>query len=170
MDTPSMHWYLVHTKPRQEQIALENLERQNYTCYLPTLPVEKIRQSSTVLVEEPLFPRYLFIRLGLDFKSQSWAPIRSTTGVSRLVRFGMEPAKVDDALIDVLHQQETLYKARPKKLFSPGDRVVITQGPFAGIEGVFQIASGEQRVMVLIELMSKPVTLPLAPNQLKSLG
>ena len=82
----------------------------------------------------------------------------------------MEPAKVDDALIDVLHQQETLYKARPKKLFSPGDRVVITQGPFTGIEGVFQIASGEQRVMVLIELMSKPVTLPLAPNQLKSLG
>lgn len=162
-----MHWYLVHTKPRQEKLALENLERQNYACYLPTLPVEKIRQGSTVLVEEPLFPRYLFIRLSLDFKSQSWAPIRSTTGVSNLVRFGMEPAKVDDGLIDTLRQQEVSFKATPQKLFAVGDRVVVTQGPFAGIEGVFQMASGEQRVMVLIELMSKPVTLPLAPNQLK---
>jgi transcriptional antiterminator RfaH len=166
----NMHWYLVHTKPRQEQLALDNLQRQKYDCYLPTLPVEKIRQSSMVLVEEPLFPRYLFIRLGLDFKSQSWAPIRSTTGVSRLVRFGMEPAKVDDGLIETLREQESAFKAQPKKRFSAGDRVVITQGPFAGIEGVFQMASGEQRVMVLIELMSKPVTLPVAPNQLKSLG
>lgn len=165
-----MHWYLVHTKPRQELLALDNLVRQNYECYLPTLPVEKIRQNSTVLVEEPLFPRYLFIRLGLDFKSQSWAPIRSTTGVSRLVRFGMEPAKVDDDLIGVLRDQESSFKAQPKKLFAPGDKVMVTQGPFAGIEGVFQMANGEQRVMVLIELMSKPVTLPLAPNQLKSLG
>lgn len=165
-----MNWYLVHTKPRQERLALENLERQNYECYLPTLPVEKVRQVSTVLIEEPLFPRYLFIRLGLDFQSQSWAPIRSTTGVSRLVRFGMEPAKVQEGLIAALRQQEHQFKAAPKKLFSVGDRVVVTQGPFAGIEGVFQMTSGEQRVMVLIELMSKPVTLPLTPNQLKLLG
>jgi transcriptional antiterminator RfaH len=82
----------------------------------------------------------------------------------------MEPAKVEEGLIDTLRQQETLFRAQPKKLFAPGDRVMVTQGPFAGIEGVFQMASGEQRVMVLIELMSKPVTLPLAPNQLKSLG
>jgi transcriptional antiterminator RfaH len=165
-----MHWYLVHTKPRQEQLAFENLLRQGYACYLPTLPVEKIRQSRSVMVDEPLFPRYLFIRLGLDFKSQSWAPIRSTTGVSRLVRFGMDPAKVDDGLIEVLRQQESAFKSQPKKLFSAGDRIVITQGPFAGIEGVFQMAQGEQRVMVLIELMSQSVALPLAPNQLKSLA
>ncbi len=34
-------WYLIHTKPRQEHIALTNLERQGYTCYLPLLRVEK---------------------------------------------------------------------------------------------------------------------------------
>ncbi len=165
-----MHWYLVHTKPRQEALALENLARQGYECYLPTLVVEKLRRSTAVMVEEPLFPRYLFIHLGLDFKSQSWAPIHSTTGVSRLVRFGTEPAKVDDALIEVLREQEGHFKAQPQKLFTAGQKVVVTQGPFAGIEGVFQMATGEERVMVLIELMSKPVSLPLAPNQVKSLG
>ena len=165
-----MQWYLVHTKPRQEPLALENLQRQGYECYVPTLLIEKIRRSSTVLVQEPLFPRYLFIRLGLDFKSQSWAPIHSTIGVSRLVRFGTEPAKVDDGLIEVLREHEGRFKDQPQKLFTPGQKVVVTDGPFAGIEGVFQMASGEQRVMVLIELMNKPVRLPLAPNQVKSLG
>ena len=39
-----MHWYLIHTKPRQELRALENLERQGYECYLPLLPTEKIQE------------------------------------------------------------------------------------------------------------------------------
>ena len=39
-----MHWFLIHTKPRQEGIALENLERQGYPCYLPMLAAEELRQ------------------------------------------------------------------------------------------------------------------------------
>ncbi len=57
-----MHWYLVHTKPRQEWCALQNLERQGFECYLPTLPAEKLRQGGLAVEGEPLFSRYLFIR------------------------------------------------------------------------------------------------------------
>jgi transcriptional antiterminator RfaH len=80
----------------------------------------------------------------------------------------MEPAKVDDALIQALRQHESAYKARPQKLFEVGQKVVITQGAFAGIEGMFQMSDGEQRVMVLIEIMSKQVPLRLAPHEVKS--
>ena len=38
-----MQWYLIHTKPRQEVCALENLQRQGYECYLPQLVLEKLR-------------------------------------------------------------------------------------------------------------------------------
>ena len=54
-----MEWFLIHTKPRQEVIALENLERQDYPCYLPMLPTEKLRQGKLITLQEPLFPRYL---------------------------------------------------------------------------------------------------------------
>ena len=81
-----MHWYLVHTKPRQEQCALQNLQQQGYQCYLPMLATEKLRQGRLVVSEEALFPRYLFIRLGLGQSDKSWAPIRSTRGVNQLVR------------------------------------------------------------------------------------
>ena len=165
-----MHWYLVHSKPRQERLALDNLTRQGYECYLPVLPTEKIRQGAITLADEPLFPRYLFIRLGSDLSAKGWGPIRYTTGVSRLVSFGAEPAKIDDDLVFQLQRTESTHKTKPARLFEVGDRVRFTSGAFAGIEGVFQIAEGEKRVMVLIEMMSKPLSVRAAPSMLRKLG
>jgi hypothetical protein len=45
----------------------------------------------------PMFPRYVFFRPGSA--GQSIAPVRSTLGVSHVVRFGATPATVDDALV-----------------------------------------------------------------------
>jgi transcriptional antiterminator RfaH len=165
-----MHWYLVHSKPRQERLAFDNLTRQGYACYLPVLPTEKIRQGAITLADEPLFPRYLFIRLGSDLSAKGWGPIRYTTGVSRLVSFGAEPAKIDDDLVLQLQKTESMLKNKPARLFEAGDRVRFTSGAFAGIEGVFQIAEGEKRVMVLIEMMSKPLSVRAAPSMLRKLG
>lgn len=162
-----MNWYLIHTKPRQEECARRNLEQQGYACYLPYLSVEKVKQGAIATVSEPLFPRYLFIRLESGESAKSWSPIRSTKGVHRLVTFGTTPAKVDERLIHVLQAQENNANAVPQPLFSPGERVIITEGAFSGIEGIFQMADGEKRVMVLIELLNKPVCMPLAPSTLR---
>ncbi len=165
-----MHWYLVHTKPRQEACALENLTRQGYSCYLPMWRAEKLRKGALAAVDEPLFPRYLFIRLDTDVMAKSWAPIRSTRGVSRLVCFGTEPAKVPDTLIETLRAYEAALRSEMVPLFAPGERVRITSGPFAGIEGIYQMAEGEQRAIVLIELLAKQVRVPVAPASLRKVG
>lgn len=165
-----MNWYLIHTKPRQERIALQNLEAQGYVCYLPVLPTERLRQGSLTVANEPLFPRYLFIQLEQGESAKSWSPIRSTKGVSRLVSFGTEPAKVDDRLIALLKSRETSDRDQPLRLFARGDRVRVVDGVFAGIEGIYQMAEAENRAMVLIELMSKPVTLSMAPVSLRKAG
>ncbi|MCC6915857.1 transcription/translation regulatory transformer protein RfaH [Nitrosomonas sp.] len=162
-----MHWYLVHTKPKQEKCALQNLRQQGYQCYLPMLSVERVRQGNLVRIDEPLFPRYLFIRLGVDNSAKSWAPIRSTRGVSRLVCFGSEPAKIDNNLIAFLQVQEVSLQNKPEPLFKSGEKIRITEGAFAGIEGIYQMAEGESRVMVLIELLSKPVVMRLSPSSLR---
>jgi transcriptional antiterminator RfaH len=115
--------------------------------------------------DEPLFPRYLFIRLGIDDTAKSWAPIRSTKGVSRLVSFGIEPARVDDSLIELLRTQEASVQTEPERLFKTGERVRLTEAPFAGIEGI--LADGERRVMVLIEILSEPVAVRVAQAGLR---
>ena len=97
-----MHWYAIHSKPRQEERALENLERQGFETWLPMLTVEKVRRGKLAKVVEPMFSRYLFIRL--DTEQTNWSPIRSTLGVSKLVSFGNRPAVIEDALIQALRQ------------------------------------------------------------------
>jgi transcriptional antiterminator RfaH len=156
-----MDWYVIHTKPRQEARALVNLESQGYECYLPQLNKQKLHRGVLELAQEPLFPRYLFIRLDSTQSGKSWGPIRSTLGVSRLVTFGFEPARVDPNLMDLLKQHSEYVKADPTKLYQAGERLLISEGPFAGIEAIFEMDDGESRAMVLIELLSKPTHLKL---------
>lgn len=160
------NWYLIHTKIRQERVALENLERQGFECFLPQIQVEKLRQSTLQVVQEALFPRYLFIRLDTSREGQNWAPIRSTVGVSRLVTFGNIPAKIADGLVDLIRTQTQSGEVLLRH-FTPGELVVVTDGPFAGLEAIYQMKDGEGRVMVLLNILSKPVKMSVAPNSLR---
>ena len=161
-------WYLVHTKPRQEDVALANLQRQGYDCYLPQMRIERVRRRKAEIATEPMFPRYLFVRLDSSDQGKSWSPIRSTLGVSQLVHFGARAAKVDDALVDLLRQSE---QAMPlDAMFHSGDSVIITDGPFAGIEAIYQTADAERRAFILLEILSKPVLMQIDTGRLRKAG
>jgi len=164
----TVSWYLVHTKPRQEDIALANLERQGYECYLPQMRIERIRRRKAEIATEPMFPRYLFVRLDSSDQGKSWSPIRSTLGVSQLVHFGAQAAKVDDALVDLLRERE---RALPTEaMFHSGDSVVIADGPFAGIEAIYQTADAERRAFILLEILAKPVSMHIDAGRLRKAG
>ena len=177
---PNASWYLVHTKARQEDTAVTNLERQNYRCYMPMIHLEKIRRGKSVVVEEPLFPSYVFVQLessgsnkgdGCDSsKGQSWTPIRSTLGVRDLVRFGGQSPKVDPSLIAALLEREQLQQTKPQALFAAGDKVIVTEGAFAGLEAIYQTSDAECRSMILLNLLNKPVQLRIEPGRLRKVG
>ena len=155
-------WHLLQTKPRQEFRALQQLQNQGYTCFLPTLQIEKLVRGKPETCTEPLFSRYLFIELSAE--TRNWAPIRSTRGVSKLVTFGNRFATLPDACIEAL---QSVPGQAPLRLFEPGERVTIIQGPFAGLEGIYQLTDGEARAMVLINLMNQPQKLKFAVDALR---
>ena len=158
-------WYVVHTKPRQEARALENLENQGLECFLLTLTVDRLRDGGRITATEPLFPRYLFVRLEVGVSN--WAAIRSTRGVARLVEFGGVNARVSSSLIDALKATDRRHKA----LFAAGDRVRVVEGPFVGLEaeliGVYETGDGELRAMMLLELLSRPRRISLPASVLR---
>jgi len=147
-------WYLIYTKPQQEQRARENLERQGYVVYLPLMRVRRRRMGRPVERVEPMFPRYLFVRLNAT--SDNWAPIRSTFGVTQLVRFGRDPARIPDDLVEVLQaasdSEGVCNAAPPPADFRSGDTVRIRSGAFAGYAGIFQARTGQERVILLLEV------------------
>lgn len=160
-------WYLIYTKPRQEILAQANLERQGYGVYLPKVRLLRRRRGRQEAVVEPLFPRYLFIYL--DTQNDNWAPIRSTFGVAALVRFGAEPAHVPEELVAHLKAQEGqegLHEwAEPK--MKVGDRVRVAEGPLKGIEGILLAKSGQERVMLLLEMLGTEVRTHLSANKIE---
>lgn len=161
-------WFLVYTKPRQEQTAQHQLGRQGYPVYLPMTQHNRKRGGRRVSVIEPLFPRYLFIQL--DTCSDDWGPIRSTVGVSALVRFGQEPARVPDALIEMLRARESTTGlhdwAEPG--FHAGQPVRVVDGVLQGYEGIFVAGSGRERVVVLLDILGRQVRASVDSGQLTS--
>jgi transcriptional antiterminator RfaH len=160
-------WYLVYAKPRQEKSAIENLERQKYEVYFPQIQVRRTRRGKRQLVTEPLFPRYLFIHL--DTQTDNWAPIRSTLGVTSLVRFGSEPARVPDELIHYLRSRQNAEGmhdwAQPKLVV--GERARVVSGPLAGYEGILIAKSSRERVILLMDLVGGQMRAKLNPDQIE---
>ncbi len=161
------HWYAIHTKPRQETLAADNLQRQDFEIYLPKIKqAQRYRQQWRDKIE-PLFPRYLFIRL--DLGKDNIAPIRSTRGVSKLVSFSGLPATVPDPFIDALMQSadpDTALFHPEATLFETGDTVTIVDGPLEGLEAIFKARDGEARAIILLELLGKTQQVRIDSNHL----
>lgn len=150
-------WFAVYTKPRQEHIALLNLERQSFECYLPIAENPSRRRGvPNQTRHEPLFPRYLFLKA--DQKLQSLVNVRSTRGVVSLVRAGVELIKIPGSIIGGLktrmHPATGLISLEPNAL-AHGDKVRVFGGPFAALEGIFQSHRGRTRSLLLFELLGR---------------
>lgn len=161
-DMNRRNWYVVQTKSKQEFRALEHLQNQHYDCFLPTLQTRRICQGKPATRAEPLFSRYLFICL--DPSAANWNAIRSTRGVSNLVSFGARFATLPETYVTAL---QSVPSSPPRNLFEPGEQVAIADGPFAGLEGLYELPDGEARAFVLIELMRQPQRLSLALKALR---
>jgi transcriptional antiterminator RfaH len=167
-----MKWYVIHTKVGQEFRALENLEAQGFEVFLPTCQIQKLTHSKIKLSIEPLFSRYLFIRLS-DLTS-NWFPIRSTRGVSQLLRFGTSgiPVVLPDHIIICL--KERCKSDGPlNELFKKGELLEVTLGPFKGLTGFFEklqiLPDGLSRAMLLVEVLGSTQGLSFQLLQLKKI-
>jgi transcriptional antiterminator RfaH len=161
------HWYAVQTKPRQETVAEQNLQRQDFVTYLPRISRRKRKRNSWVDAVEPLFPRYLFIHVDPD--QDSLAPVRSTLGVAGLVRFGQLLRPVPDTVIDYIKQLEdpqTEQRQADTWPYQPGDTLEVLEGPFASLTGIYQMPLGENRALLLIELLGRSNSVAVAKEAL----
>ncbi|MDP2244998.1 transcription/translation regulatory transformer protein RfaH [Pseudomonas sp.] len=150
-------WYLVHCKSRQDERAEQNLLRQGYICYRPQHSCERIVRGCRQIIVESLFPGYLFIQLAAD---ANWGPLRSTRGVIRVVGFGGIPLRLDNRLIERLQQRKT---APVRPALEAGDSVRITEGGFAELDAIFVAMDGEQRVILLLNMLNRQqqISMPL---------
>lgn len=171
-DAAGFPWYVAYTKPRQEEYALSNLLQQDFNAYLPRYkklkkPAKNALDQEILVVHEPMFPRYIFLQQ--TRKEQAINKAQHTRGIVTLVRFGIELATMPCSLIAAIREFE---QHRNQACFDditplkPGTKVKLNHNtPLQGLEGLVQTSSAK-RVVVLLEILGRPKTIKVEPNQL----
>jgi len=165
----SMDWYLVHTKTHSEKTAEMNLQQLGVEVFCPLLQQEKIIRRKRQHVVAPLFPGYLFAKFD---PNHQYRAVHYATGISKVVMFGATPAKVEEELIEALKAKmlNGIMRVAMQSAFKPGQKVRIQDGPFRGLEAVFECEmSDHQRVALLLQAVGYQARVVLRTEQVSSI-
>jgi len=163
------HWYVVQSKAGQEALANSHLSRQGYRSFLPTFEKNVRHARKVVRRKKPLFPGYLFVELNLE--KDSWYPINSTIGVSRVLSFGGQLAQLPFGLVErmiELSDRQVAGSVQPE--FTPGDRVRVLSGAFDNWIGDVVSLPDTDRVTLLVSMLSRKVPVTVRQSQLQKIG
>jgi transcriptional antiterminator RfaH len=152
----SLCWYVVHTHLKQEERTSSNLQTlQHLETLSPKLRVDKYNEFTGQLnqVVKPLFPGYIFARFEFN---KFYHRIRFTRGVHSLVLFSNIPTPVDDEIIELIRSRVGSDGfVKTKEELKPGDEVVIRDGRFKNLCGVFESSMADaDRVRILLNTVS----------------
>jgi transcriptional antiterminator RfaH len=153
-------WYVVYAQPHGESTAHLRLRAQGFRTFLP-LHWKSIRHAhkcQTVLA--PFFPGYLFVVL--DLKRDRWRAVNSTRGVISLIMHQEMPLPVTSGVVETFLESSTPEgEIRFCSNMTPGSRVRLVAGPFAGQLGILRDLNRSGRIRVLIEMMGALITTEL---------
>ncbi|KCZ47252.1 hypothetical protein HY17_19115 [Hyphomonas sp. CY54-11-8] len=107
----------------------------------------------------PLFPGYVFTKF--DPASVRWQAIDSTIGVSRLVRLGDRPARLEIGLVERLKQLSSKGFVAFQDDIKPDDTVRILSGPFDQWIGRVAGLSEGNRAIVLLQMTTRSVNIEI---------
>ena len=153
-------WYLVHCKPNGEQLALRNLENQDFPAFLPLQKLTRRKGTAFQTRLRPLFPGYMFV--AQDPTAGQWRQINNTRGVARLVRLGAEATPVPQTIMHQLFARcDATGVFQQSANLVAGDDAKITHGPFTGAIAKIIEIDPNQRVHLLLDLMGQISTLTI---------
>jgi len=162
-------WYVVQTKPANEDRVKGNLLNQEIEPFLPLLGTNQYSNGKVIDRIKPLFPNYLFARMDIGLH---YYKVKYTRGVSKILGNGEGPIAISEKVIITIRErmgEDKLVKLEDE--LKDGDVVEVTSGPFKDLRGVFQKKmSGKGRVKILLSLIGVDVPVQISRWQIKKVA
>lgn len=162
-------WYAIHTYSGYESAVQRNLKQRIeslgmsgkiFDVVVPTEKKIKVAAGKRQTVEEKIYPGYILVDMIVD--DESWFVVRNTPRVTGFVGSGTTPVPLTEDEIDVLFKRMSTDTAKHKIDFAPGEAVVVTDGPFNGLEGkVGEIDDVKGKVKVLVSMFGRETPVEL---------
>src|SRR5580692_1562424 len=157
-DQPSLPWFALQVRARQEASVADQLTGQGYERFLPFYKLRKRWSDRIKEFDAPLFPGYLFCR----FNPHDRLPILKTPGVIQIVGFNNIPAAVDeDEIFSIQRLVASGVQHHPCPFLAVGDRVRISAGPLLGLEGLLTDIKGSHRLVLSVSLLQRSVAVEI---------
>lgn len=164
---PKSEWFVIHSYSGMENKVKRNLEHRAESMgmtdrilqvVVPTETEIEIKDGVRREVERRVFPGYILIEMIMD--EDSWYAVRNTPGVTSFVGMGNKPSPLSADEVERIMSRIESDEPRIKVSFEVGERVRITEGPFAEFTGVVDTIDpdkGKARVMVSFFNRETPV-------------
>lgn len=153
-ETVRPHWYTTYTCANHEKRIAEYFSERRIEHFLPLYQTARRWKDRTKVIQAPLFPSYIFVRIDIRDRLQ----VLNAPGVVRIVGFSGLPAALPDEQIDALRKGLLRSsKVEPHPYPTEGRNVRVKSGPFEGLEGILVRHKGDFRVVLTIELIRRSV-------------
>jgi transcriptional antiterminator NusG len=172
-------WYIIHTYSGFEQkvkgaildrAKAKGLEQLVSEVLVPTETVEEMVKGERKLSHRKFYPGYVLVKMELT--DESWHLVKDTPKVTGFIGSKDEPVAIPEAEAEkiIAQMQEGVLRPKPKIKFETGDKVQVTDGPFANFTGVVdEVRPDRGRVRVMISVFGRPTPVELEFTQLEKI-
>ncbi|HEY3815508.1 MAG TPA: transcription termination/antitermination protein NusG [Caulobacteraceae bacterium] len=174
---PRHKWYIVHAYSNfekkvaeaiREQAKSSGLEEQFSDILVPTEDVVEIRRGRKINTERKFFPGYVLVKMELT--DEAYHLIKNTPKVTGFLGQGNKPMPVSEKEVQriVGAIEEGVERPKPTIRWDIGEKVRVTDGPFASFDGIVESVDEERtRLRVTVSIFGRATPVDLEYTQVE---
>jgi transcription antitermination factor NusG len=154
-------WFAVQTRPRHEKKVSAELQEKGVSAFLPLVSSKRQWSDRSRVVEMPLFPQYVFVRIAQTLHTR--VSVLRTNGVTNFV--GTRGIGVPIPEEQIERVQTVVARgipATPHAFLNVGRRIRIRGGALDGLQGILTAVNGDQTLVVSVELIQRSIAIRIA--------
>jgi transcription antitermination factor NusG len=154
-------WFAVQTRPRHEKKVSAELREKCVSAFLPLVSATRQWSDRRRVVEMPLFPHYVFVRIAQTLNNR--VSVLRTNGVTNFVGArGIGIPIPDDQIERVQTVVAQGVPVAPHVFLNIGKRIRIQGGVLDGLQGILTAVNGDQTLVVSVELIQRSLAIRIA--------
>ena len=163
MEEGHQSWWVAHTRARCEKKVAGWCEREGWNHELPLLRSRKRYRGKQVEFLKPLFPGYVFVRIG----PQAANRLRSQDAVANLLA-PPDQVEFEIQLSEICRATDGGLAIRAVPEVLAGRRVRIRTGPLEGLEGLVIESGGSSEVILRLDFIGQAAAIHVAFEDLEA--
>ena len=177
---PLHKWYIVHAYSNFEKKVADAIRDQAKQhgladsfseILVPTEDVVEVRRGRKINAERKFFPGYVLVKM--DLSDEAYHLIKNTPKVTGFLGGQNKPVAISEREVQriVGAIEEGVERPKPTIRFDLGEKVKVTDGPFASFDGVVESVDEDRaRLRVSVSIFGRATPVDLEYAQVEKQG